>query len=173
MPLDFHSTWADISTGAATTAGDNRLGHYEAIATGLPRGARDLLLEHIDGPNFITVPVVAGERAQSRTALLDRELIRYNTSSPRPVNTIITEAGRYVLAVVLAMYAERLVRAGYSVEAEVSSAVTEYASILYEEHVKDFQPPLDQFGASPSVAAASEPEPTVQPQRQTVACDVD
>lgn len=120
---------------------------HQTIANGLPRGAKDLLFEHIDGESFIKVKIVVGDREASRGVLLERKLIRYDSTSARPASTIITEDGRYVLATLLARYAEELIRAGYGIEAEARFAGKDDI-VLLRKHVRDLPLPLDQSGTS-------------------------
>lgn len=141
---------------------------HRTVAARLPRVAKDLLLAHIDGPRFINVPIVAGTLEVSRTALLNRKLIRCDSLNARPTSTVITEDGRHVLAIILADYAEALIRAGYGIEVEASGVIRKDAGGLFERHVKALPLPSGRSDTSPSPAKASGPEPTSSSLQQTV-----
>jgi hypothetical protein len=80
-----------------------------SIAFKMPKPQRDLLIAHIDGPQLLAI----GPETSTRTALIDRKLLRFDTyASLRPKNTIITALGREVLCAILGDYADALVRAG-------------------------------------------------------------
>lgn len=74
---------------------------------------RDALLAHLD--RFPVPYRVRNPRHRTISILLQRRLIRFG---PARRHTIITEAGRQLLAELLAEYAETLVRAGFA-EAEL------------------------------------------------------
>jgi hypothetical protein len=77
---------------------------------------RDLLIEHIDGPRNVPVPLVVigtHNRMQSIGAAVSRGLLRFDRHSP-PRQTFITERGREVLGAALGDWADALVRAAGS-----------------------------------------------------------
>lgn len=86
----------------------------------ITRKMRDVLIEHIDGPVPVVVPNGprggryardVAIRARTIRALLGRRLIRGRSDSPRPDQTVLTEAGRAELAEALADWADAIVRA--------------------------------------------------------------
>ena len=93
---------------------------HEQIAQRLSKHQRDMLVEHIDGKLFVPVPVTLRNPARNRStlALIDAKLIRYSghwrSDHNRPQSTRITDDGRQVLAIILAQYAEALIRAGHA-----------------------------------------------------------
>ena len=77
---------------------------------------RDVLIEHID--QRCAVDIHDWVRMASLRALIDRRLIAFmhEHRSLRMVESYITDAGREVLAAVLADYADALIRAGHKAE---------------------------------------------------------
>lgn len=76
---------------------------------------REALVAHVPGP----VPVdrrcpssEAQARRKSTKVLMDRELVRGDSNDDHPKQTRLTESGREAAAIVLAGYAEALVKAG-------------------------------------------------------------
>lgn len=84
----------------------------EAIAKTLSMAARNMLCDHVGKGS---VPILRGDQVhtQVQKALIARRLVRtepVNTNAPK--RTVLNELGREVAAVVLAEFAEALVRAG-------------------------------------------------------------
>lgn len=110
---------------------------HEEVARKLTAEARNLLVDHVDGSRFVEVPVVIGERTRTRQTLLNLRLLKYGwlgedgkgkaTYNPRPTATYMTDDGRHVLAIVLAEYADALIRAGYGIVQEAETAIAEEA----------------------------------------------
>lgn len=88
---------------------------HREVADQLSKPQRDRLVEHVDGAAWIEPGIEADDvaRMRSLTSLANLGLIRFpHTASHRPRKSVITEDGRMVLAMVLADYAEALLRAG-------------------------------------------------------------
>jgi hypothetical protein len=79
----------------------------------LSRLKREILIEHIDGPIQITRNDT--NRIQTIKSLLERGWLRNDRPGPipsKPRALVLTEAGRYVVSIILSEYAEALIRAG-------------------------------------------------------------
>lgn len=134
---------------------------HDEIARKLPDAARALLIEHVDGSRFVEVPVVIGERTKTRHTLLnlgllkpgwiDADGVQHGTYSVRPSTTYITDDGRQVLAVILANYADALIRAGYGIVMETETAIAAEA-----RRVAQMMP-------TPSKVIESRPQPSAAP----------
>lgn len=85
------------------------------VGQSLSSAQRDMLIEHVDGIKLIWLGVIRTERATTRNGLIERNLIRWNKSTPRPTHTRITDDGRCVLGFVLGAYVDALVSSGYGV----------------------------------------------------------
>jgi hypothetical protein len=88
---------------------------------------RDVLIDHLDGPCAVVLPgtgiargdaaVAIGRRWQTTSRLLMAGYLRGDPGgAARPRRTVMTFAGRAVLAQALAAMAEILVAAGYGLE---------------------------------------------------------
>lgn len=91
--------------------------NHAAVAALMSKHKRDLLVSHVDGSAEIPVALWGDDRGALRTstALIAAGLLSPVPAMPRPRFTRITEDGRMVLALILAEYAEALVRAGAEV----------------------------------------------------------
>lgn len=77
----------------------------------LPGAQQTMLVRHIDR----AVPVDHGDQhAATRIALIAKGLLRGDpVGVTRPRHTVLTEAGRHAVCVILARYADALVAAGF------------------------------------------------------------
>src|ERR1700682_2200011 len=75
----------------------------------LSRVQREMLVDHIDHP----VEIVIHEHFAARRALMAIGLLRgHPTGATRPRLTMLTEAGRHAVGIILGDYADALGRAG-------------------------------------------------------------
>jgi|SRR5579862_213835 len=111
---------------------------HEYVAIALSPQQQAVLIAHVDGP----VLVVDHGSADSRTkaALISRELLRPCLPNgevgnvTRPQATTLTEDGRWVLAWVLAGYADKLVAAGMlDLEAFPTGALADRVNLALTE----------------------------------------
>lgn len=89
------------------------------IINKLSKPQRDSLMAHADGPQ----PIVVSPEILTRSALIDRGLIRYvipgGVPTARPHRTALTEIGREVLCVMLGDLADTLARNALQEPAEI------------------------------------------------------
>lgn len=100
------------------------------IANSLNHGLREMLMEHACGPVRISV----GERHKTRKALVARKLIGTSPGA-RPAVTFLTDAGRAVVCLLLADYADALVKHADLIEvpAEAVRVQATWAELLARE----------------------------------------
>lgn len=105
------------------------------LASFMQRPSRELLMEHVDGEAWAEVGVVLKNsgRRNAMMTLMDRGLIRYSGHKHmRRQTTTITEDGRFVLAIILADFAEALIKAGYALETVGTPVVARTARLMAE-----------------------------------------
>lgn len=104
--------------------------NHSDVARKLSVPKREVLIEHLDGGEWIEALVVVRNSARNKTihVLMDDGLIRYaGYGRSGQKTTRITDDGRMVLALVLASYAESLIRAGCGVHAEGDGPISNAA----------------------------------------------
>lgn len=108
--------------------------HHKDVAAGLSNAQRALLIEHVDGGAFVPAPISVRlmARRQTTESLQRLGLLRLD-GYKSPKSTSVTDDGRMVMALVLAEYADALMRAGYVVrEAVAAPAIAAVAALLNE-----------------------------------------
>lgn len=75
----------------------------------LSRKQREMLIEHIDGPQPV---VLTSDQSATRASLLRFEFLQFDEpASPRPFNTLLTDRGREAICIFLDAEAGLLMRA--------------------------------------------------------------
>lgn len=83
----------------------------ENFVRGLQYRQRDMLVAHVDGA--VPIKVAESHVAATRYSLVRLGLLRYTDRSVRPRATELTEVGRQALGILLGVYADALVKAGF------------------------------------------------------------
>src|SRR5262245_54563680 len=136
----------------------------QRIANFLSPTQKEFLVDHVDGPRPIRN---FGNEANVRNGLISKGLVRYEQSlnvTSRPSATVLTEAGRNALCAVLAVYAERLIRADKLLDRPVQpkAATSEEREQLFRNLMalrRYYEQPMRRaYGAIPQAEARADHE---------------